>query len=214
MPKPDARPLADRPARRTARYALRSCRVYAASTNWRLLALQNKEVIYGLLFRCSAQTLIEIAAGPEAISAPRSASSASSTPGIRSCKHHPHVHRCVVAAGGLSRDHAHWNCAPENDRFFLPVGGSQRSLPRQVSRSAAQQAHASGQLQFHGLLRGLAQPRLFREFDPSASTRRAGWSTAVNRLSVDPSRYFVTSAPTLIALRFPTTVSFPSLRTR
>jgi hypothetical protein len=27
---------------------------------------------------------------------------------------------------------------------------------------ALQQAHASGQLQFHGLLRGLAQPKLFR----------------------------------------------------
>ena len=33
------------------------------------LALQNKEVIYGLLFRCSAQTLIEIAADPKHLGA-------------------------------------------------------------------------------------------------------------------------------------------------
>src|SRR5580704_4947998 len=33
------------------------------------LALQNKEVIYGLLFRCSAQTLLEIAADPKRLGA-------------------------------------------------------------------------------------------------------------------------------------------------
>jgi Transposase zinc-binding domain len=33
------------------------------------LALQNKEVIYGLLFRCTAQTLIEIAADPKRLGA-------------------------------------------------------------------------------------------------------------------------------------------------
>src|SRR5260370_10020953 len=33
------------------------------------LALQNKEVIYGLLFRCSAETLLEIAADPKRLGA-------------------------------------------------------------------------------------------------------------------------------------------------
>ena len=33
------------------------------------LALQNKKVIYGLLFRCSADTLIEIAADPKHLGA-------------------------------------------------------------------------------------------------------------------------------------------------
>jgi hypothetical protein len=47
------------------------------------LALQNKEAIYGMLFRCSAQTLIEIAADPERLGA-EIGSSAFSTPGIRS----------------------------------------------------------------------------------------------------------------------------------
>jgi hypothetical protein len=73
--------------------------------------------------------------------------------------HHPHVH-CVVAAGGLSRDHAHW-VRPRNDRFFLPQGVLSNVF-RGKFLEALQQAHASGQLQFHGRLRGLAQPRLFR----------------------------------------------------
>jgi hypothetical protein len=50
---------------------------------------------------------------------------------------------------------------PRNDRFFLP-----QAVLSEVFRGkfleALQQAHASGQLQFHGLLRGLAQPKLFR----------------------------------------------------
>jgi hypothetical protein len=33
------------------------------------LALQNKQVIYGLLFRCSAETLLEIAADPKHLGA-------------------------------------------------------------------------------------------------------------------------------------------------
>ena len=46
------------------------------------LALQNKKLIYGLLLRASAETLLEVAATPP-ISEPRSASSACCIPGIR-----------------------------------------------------------------------------------------------------------------------------------
>jgi hypothetical protein len=76
----------------------------------------------------------------------------------RGC-HHPHVH-CVVAAGGLSCDHARW-VRPRNPRFFLPEGVLGEVF-RGKFLETLQQAHASGQLQFHGLLRGLAQPKLFR----------------------------------------------------
>jgi putative transposase/transposase-like zinc-binding protein len=122
------------------------------------LALQNKQVIYGLLFRCSAQTLIEIAADPKHLGAEIGFFSVLHT-WNQKLQHHPHVH-CVVAAGGLSRDHAHW-VRPRNDRFFLP-----EAVLSEVFRGkfleALQQAHSSRQLQFHGLLRSLAQSRLFR----------------------------------------------------
>jgi len=78
----------------------------------------------------------------------------------RGC-HHPHVH-CVVAAGGLSQDHNHW-VHPRKDKFFLPVGVLSKVF-RGKFIEAILQAHASGQLQFHGLLSGLAQPKLFRSF--------------------------------------------------
>jgi hypothetical protein len=122
------------------------------------LALQNKEVIYGLLFRCTAQTLIEIAADPKRLGAEIGFFSVLHT-WNQKLQHHPHVH-CVVAAGGLSCDHTHW-VRPRNDRFFLPQGVLSEVF-RGKFLEALQQAHASGQLQFHGLLRGLTQPKLFR----------------------------------------------------
>jgi Putative transposase/Transposase zinc-binding domain len=122
------------------------------------LALQNKQLIYGLLFRCSAQTLIEIAAAPEHLGAEIGFFSVLHT-WNQKLLHHPHVH-CVVPAGGLSHDHARWVPA-RHARFFLPEAALSK-LFRGKFLDALQQAHASGRLQFHGLLRGLAQPKLFR----------------------------------------------------
>src|SRR5579863_2213028 len=70
------------------------------------LALQNKEVIYRLLFRCSAETLIEIAADPKHLGGEIGFFSVLHT-WNQKLQHHPHVH-CVVPAGGLSGDHIHW----------------------------------------------------------------------------------------------------------
>ena len=124
------------------------------------LALQNKKVIYGLLFRCSADTLIEIAADPKHLGAEIGFFSVLHT-WNQKLQHHPHVH-CVVAAGGLSQDHSHW-VHPRKDKFFLPVTVLSKVF-RGKFIEAIQQAHASGQLQFHGLLSGMAQPKLFRSF--------------------------------------------------
>src|ERR1700735_2976698 len=83
------------------------------------LAMQNKELIYGLLFRASAQTLIQIAADARHLGAEIGFFSVLHT-WNQKLQHHPHVH-CVVAAGGLTRDHTHW-VRPRNPRFFLPQG--------------------------------------------------------------------------------------------
>ena len=122
------------------------------------LALQNKEVVYGLLFRCSAQTLIDIAADSKHLGAEIGFFSVLHT-WNQKLQHHPHVH-CVVAAGGLSGDHSQW-VRPRNDRFFLPQGVLS-DVFRGKFLEGLQQAKASGELQFHGMLRSLSQPRLFR----------------------------------------------------
>jgi hypothetical protein len=122
------------------------------------LALQNKYVMYTLLFRCSAQTLLEIAADPKHLGAEIGFFSVLHT-WNQKLQHHPHIH-CVVAAGGLSPNHADWK-RPRSARFFLP----ERVLSevfRGKFLEALQEAYTSGELTFHGLLRGLIQPKLFR----------------------------------------------------
>jgi len=122
------------------------------------LALQNKKFVYDLLFRASAETLMEVARDPRHLGAEIGFFSVLHT-WNQKLQHHPHVH-CVVAAGGLSANHAQW-VRPRNARFFLP-----RGVLIEVFRGkfleGLEQAHIAGQLQFHGMLRGLAQPKLFR----------------------------------------------------
>jgi hypothetical protein len=122
------------------------------------LALQNKEVIYGLLFRSSAETLLEIASDPKHLGAEVGFFSVLHT-WNQKLQHHPHVH-CVVAAGGLSPDHTHW-VHPRHNRFFLP-----EPVLSEVFRGkfveALKQTFAAGKLQFHGQLQALGRPKLFR----------------------------------------------------
>jgi Transposase zinc-binding domain/Putative transposase len=118
------------------------------------LALQNKKVIYDLLFRTSAETLLEIA---------REARHLGAKIGFFSVLHtwsqklelHPHVH-CVVPAGGLSADRAHW-ITPRYD-FFLPVKVLGRVF-RGKFVAALQRAFQDGRLSFYGDLKLLAQPK-------------------------------------------------------
>ncbi len=81
------------------------------------LALQNKRVVYDLLFQASAATLLEVARTPKHLGAALGVLSVLHTWG-QTLLHHPHVH-CVVPAGGLSPDGTRWVHARPS--FFLPV---------------------------------------------------------------------------------------------
>src|SRR5262244_2155967 len=120
------------------------------------LVLQNKKVLYDLLFRTSAETLLEVARDPQHLGAEI---------GFFSVLHswsqqlnlHPHLH-IIIPAGGLSLDHTRWVHAPEN--YFLP-----KKVLRKVFRGkfvdALKQAFHHGQLNFHADLKLLADPKTF-----------------------------------------------------
>ena len=120
------------------------------------LTLQNKKVVFDLLFRTSAETLLEIARDPKHLGAEI---------GFFSVLHtwnqklglHPHVH-CVVPAGGLSLDHTHW--ISSHHAFFLPVKVLGRVF-RGKFVAALKRAFQDGQLDFLGGLQPLAQPKTF-----------------------------------------------------
>ena len=81
------------------------------------LALQNKTLVYGLLFRAAAETLLQIAADPEHLGAKIGFLAVLHTWG-QTLLHHPHLH-CIVPGGGLSPDQRRW--IPCGHKFFLPV---------------------------------------------------------------------------------------------
>jgi len=120
------------------------------------LVLQNKKVLYGLLFRTSAETLLEVARNPRHLGAEIGFFSVLHT-WSQKLNIHPHVH-CVVPAGGLSPDHTRW--VRSRDNYFLP-----KEVLREIFRGkfvdALEQAFQNGQLRFEGDLKLLAQPKIF-----------------------------------------------------
>ena len=121
------------------------------------LALVNKRVIYDLLFRAAAATLLQVAANPKRLGAAIGGLRVLHTWGQR-LQHHPHVH-CVVPGGGLSPDGARW--IHTRPTFFLPV-----PVLRQVYRgqlgAGRRKACAQRQLQCPGVLQPLATEAAFR----------------------------------------------------
>src|SRR5262250_3451026 len=119
------------------------------------LALHNKKVIYGLLLRASAETLLEVACNPAHLGAEIGFFSLLHT-WNQKLQLHPHVH-CVVPAGGLSPHHVRWVRSPS--RFFLPIRVLRRVF-RGKFVAALKSAFQQGQLHLSGELARLAQPMI------------------------------------------------------
>jgi hypothetical protein len=132
------------------------------------IAFSNQKLVYGMLFRIAAQTLLTIARDPKHLGAEIGFFAILHTWG-QNLLFHPHLH-CVVPGGGLSPDGQSWiACRPG---FFLPVRVLSR-LFRRWFLAALQQAYDSGKLQFHGELQALRNPARFAAY--LAPLRQAEW---------------------------------------
>jgi len=125
------------------------------------LALQNKRLIYTMLFHLSAEALIEAARNPKHLGAEIGFFSVLHT-WTQRIEHHPHVH-CVVPAGGLSSDRRRWVSVNPRYRFFLPKKVLAK-LFRGKLRAALEDAFAKGKIGFHGQLQHLSEPKEFHSF--------------------------------------------------
>lgn len=115
------------------------------------LALQNQRVVYVILFRAVAETLMEVAARPRLLGAEIGFLAVLHTWGQK-LQHHPHLH-CAVPGGGLSSDHTHWiEC---RNQFFLPVKVLSSAF-RGRFLAMLRKAFRRGKLHFHGRLATLA----------------------------------------------------------
>jgi len=120
------------------------------------IAYQNKAVIYDLLFKAAADTMLTIAADPKHLGAKIGITAVLHTWGS-AMTHHPHLHM-IVPGGGLSLDGKKWlACRPG---FFLPVRVLSR-LFRRLFLKVLADAHAAGRLAFFGDHAALANAAAF-----------------------------------------------------
>lgn len=129
------------------------------------LALGNRECLYGLLFECARETLLQVAADPKHLGARIGVLMVLHTWG-QQLEHHPHVHAVVPGGGlavpapaGVPAEAPRWvSCRPH---WFLPV----RVLGpvfRGKYLAALRAAHDAGALQFAGSTAPLANPAAWR----------------------------------------------------
>jgi putative transposase/transposase-like zinc-binding protein len=132
------------------------------------IAYQNKAVVYDLLFRTAAETLLTIAADPRHLGARIGATAVLHTWGS-AMTHHPHIHM-IVPGGGISLDGTRWvSCRPG---FLLPVRVLSR-LFRRLFLAGLADAHTAGRLAFFGEIEGLRRRRAFDAH--LAPLRRKNW---------------------------------------
>lgn len=122
------------------------------------LALLNKKLVYGLLFRASADTLLEVARDPRHLGAEIGFFSVLHT-WNQKLQHHPHVH-CVVPEGGLAPDGTHW--VRQRYNFFLPAKVLGRVF-RGKFIAALWAAFTAGKLRFFARMQPRNRVRYFRD---------------------------------------------------
>jgi hypothetical protein len=132
------------------------------------IAYQNKAVIYDLLFKASAETLIMIAADPKHLGARIGLTTVLHTWGS-ALTHHPHVHM-IVPGGGISLDGKQWVACRRG--FFLPVRVLSR-LFRRLFLTMLAAAHEAGRLAFFGHHAALADEQAFTDY--LAPLKRCEW---------------------------------------
>jgi len=163
--------MAGRPPRRSLARALFPCRLHPARTD---IAYHNKAVVYDLLLKTAAETLITIAADPKHLGARIGLTAVLHTWGS-ALTHHPHAH-IIVPGGGLSPDGQHWiACRP---RFLLSVEVLSR-LFRRLFLERLTAAYLAGRLEFFADHAGLAEPARFKAY--VAALRKVEWVVYAKR---------------------------------
>jgi hypothetical protein len=138
------------------------------------IAYHNKAVVYDLLLKTAAETLITIAADPKHLGARIGLTAVLHTWGS-ALTHHPHAH-IIVPGGGLSPDRQHWIAS--RPRFFLSVEVLSR-LFRRLFLERLTAAYQAGRLEFFADHAALAEPARFNAY--VAALRKVEWVVYAKR---------------------------------
>ena len=143
------------------------------------LIQQNQRALYNLLFAAVSQTLLQFGQNRWGVQL-----------GITAVLHtwsqtlldHYHLH-CIVTGGGLSAESSRWVGAPAHFLFAIKA----LSLVfRGKFCSGLQQLYADKELQFHGQLASLAQPRVFQQLMRQATRHK--WNVYAKRPFAGPNQ--------------------------
>ena len=125
------------------------------------LCLQNKKVMYGLLFKAASQTLLELTRDVKHLGADIGLVCVLHSWG-QNMKEHPHLH-CIMPAGGLSFDRKHWVHIPNKNNFFI-AGKQLAKKFRGKFLYMLKQTKEKRELDFHGKLTSIKGPLQFNRF--------------------------------------------------
>ena len=123
------------------------------------IAFTNKALVYYLLFKAAAETMLTIAADPQHLGARIGITAVLHTWGS-AMTHHPHVHM-IVPGGGITPDGSRW--ISSRPAFLLPVRVL-GALFRRLFLTRLLALRDAGRLAFFGKLAGLADRRAFLRY--------------------------------------------------
>ena len=120
------------------------------------LILHNKEVLYNILFRSAAHSLLELARKWKKLQAHIGFTAVLHT-WNQDLRFHPHLH-LVVTAGGLDRTHTRW--IESRNKFLVPVKALSAKI-RGKFLHYLKRAYGKGEIAFPGSTQPLADPETF-----------------------------------------------------
>ena len=131
------------------------------------IALQNKALVYDLLFKAASETMLTIAADLKHLGARIGITAVLQTWGS-AMTHHPHVHM-IVPGGGIALDGSRW--VSSRPAFLLPVHVLGK-LFRRLFLTRLVALHDAGRLGFFGSLVHMADRRAFLRHLAPVRTKR------------------------------------------
>lgn len=123
--------------------------------------IQNKAVVYRIIFKAAAETLKTFAADEKHLGARIGMIGVLHTWGQR-LNYHVHVH-FLVTAGGLSEDRESWVESKYGDKFLFPVRAL-RLVFRGKFMEGLRKAYKRGELEFGGKIEKLKEPKEFEKY--------------------------------------------------
>ena len=136
------------------------------------LVLVNQKIIYSILFKAAAETLITLSKDSRHLGANIGLIAILHTWG-QNLSDHPHLH-CVVPGGGLSEDGGKWvypKKSKKNKKFFIHVNIIS-DLFKKKFLFYLKRSYQNGSLKFEGRIKSLAQKKDFKNLIDQLYTKR------------------------------------------